>query len=420
MENKTVIIAMVNKAYVEGDKSILDLFLDSFWLGDGTQGLINHLLIVATDEVSYQRCKFLQRHCYKLETDGVDFAEEQSNNKTISLFDYWYAKRKDYDGCTEQVVLVTLMKNGLFKDLGLTFRFLDTLYFSGFCENSRDVGVVIPHTIPSKQPYIKNLMEGDKSMLDLFLDGFWLGDGTQGLINHILIVATDPVSYNRCKFLRLHCYLLETEGLDFVHEETYGSGNYMKMMWRRTQFLGDDTDILWLRNPFSILSLNETFDFQIACDNYQGNKPCAVNNGLAIVRSNNKTISLYDTWYEKRKVYVGKNEQAVVEYLMRDGLFIDLGLNVRFLDTLYFSGFCQNSRDIRSVVTVHANCCVTISAKMTDLMTVIHDWGRAKKLSANDTSTFEWSEHTACTIPQKIGKYSKVSKNCMILGFLFP
>ncbi|KAE9465072.1 hypothetical protein C3L33_03014, partial [Rhododendron williamsianum] len=79
-----------------------------------------------------------------------------------------------------------------------------------------------------------------------------------------------------------------------------------------------DTDILWLRNPFSILSPNETFDFQIACDNYQGNKPCAVNNGLAIVRSNNKTISLYDTWYEKRKVYVGKNEQAVVEYLIRD------------------------------------------------------------------------------------------------------
>ncbi|KAG5558217.1 hypothetical protein RHGRI_008221 [Rhododendron griersonianum] len=164
----------------------------------------------------------------------------------------------------------------------------------------------------------KAYVEGDKSMFDLFLDGFWHGDGTQGLVNHILIVATDPVSYNRCKFLRLHCYLLETEGLDFVHEETYGSGNYMKMMWRRTQFLGDDTDILWLRNPFFILSPNETFDFQIACDSYQGNKPCAVNNGFSFVRSNNKTISLYDTWYEKRKVYVGKNEQDVVEYLIRD------------------------------------------------------------------------------------------------------
>ncbi|KAI8564444.1 hypothetical protein RHMOL_Rhmol03G0182100 [Rhododendron molle] len=232
---------------------------------------------------------------------------------------------------------------------------------------------------------------------------------TTGLINHILIVATDPVSYNRwCKFLRLRCYLLETEGLDFGHEEMYGSGNYFKMMWRRTQFLGDvlkrgynfiftDTDILWLRNPFSILSPNETFDFQIACDSYQGNKPCPVNNGFTIVRSNNKTISLYDTWYEKRKVYVGKNEQAVVEYLIRDGLFKDLGLNDRFLDTLYFSGFCQNNRDIRSVVTVHANCCIAISAKLTNLTTVIHDWERAKKLSANEMSTFEWSEHTACT-----------------------
>ncbi|XP_058207464.1 uncharacterized protein At1g28695-like [Rhododendron vialii] len=253
----------------------------------------------------------------------------------------------------------------------------------------------------------KAYVEGDKSMLDLFLDGFWLGDGTQGLINHILIVATDPVSYNRCKFLRLHCYKLETEGLDFVHEEINGSRNYLKMMWRRTQFLGDilkrgynfiftDTDILWLRNPFSILSPNETFDFQIACDRYHGNKPCSVNNGFSIVRSNNKTISLYDTWYEKRKVYVGKNEQDVVEYLIRDGLFRDLGLNVRFLDTLYFSGFCENSRDIRSVVTVHANCCITISAKLADLTTVIRDWERAKKLSTNETSTFKWSEHKAC------------------------
>lgn len=77
LENKTLIIAMVNKAYVEGDKSMFDLFMDGFWYGDGTQGLIDHLLIVASDQVSYRRCKFLRLHCYKLETDGVDFAGER-------------------------------------------------------------------------------------------------------------------------------------------------------------------------------------------------------------------------------------------------------------------------------------------------------------------------------------------------------
>lgn len=75
--NKTVIIAIVNKAYVEGDNPMLDLFLDSFWHGEDTQGLINHLLLVAVDQTSYQRCKFLRLNCYKLQTEGVDFHGEK-------------------------------------------------------------------------------------------------------------------------------------------------------------------------------------------------------------------------------------------------------------------------------------------------------------------------------------------------------
>lgn len=79
-ENKTVIITVVNKAYVEGDhnnKPMLDLFLDGFWHGEDTRELVNHLLIVSMDQTSYERCKFLHLHCYKLQTDGVDFAGEK-------------------------------------------------------------------------------------------------------------------------------------------------------------------------------------------------------------------------------------------------------------------------------------------------------------------------------------------------------
>ncbi|KAE9465073.1 hypothetical protein C3L33_03015, partial [Rhododendron williamsianum] len=253
----------------------------------------------------------------------------------------------------------------------------------------------------------KAYVEGDKSMLDLFLDGFWIGDDTQGLVNHILIVATDPVSYNRCKFLRLHCYKLETEGVDFSGEQVFMSEDYVKMMWRRTLFLGDvlkrgynfiftDTDILWLRNPFSVMIPNETFDLQMACETYQGKESFKINNGFTIVRSNHKTISLYDIWYAKGKEYIRKNEQDVFVLLMQNGLLKDLGLSVRFWDTIYFSGFCENSRDVGFVVTVHANCYYTISNKLADLTTVIHDWKRAKKLFVNETSTFKWSEHKAC------------------------
>ncbi|KAF7148954.1 hypothetical protein RHSIM_Rhsim03G0156000 [Rhododendron simsii] len=226
----------------------------------------------------------------------------------------------------------------------------------------------------------KAYVEGDKSILDLFLGSFWLGDGTQGLINHLLIVATDEVSYQRY---------------------------YLEMMWRRTQFLGDvlkrgynfistDTDILWLRNPISILSSNETIDFQIATDFFNGSNSDHLNNGFSFVRSNNKTISLFDYWYVQRKDYGGCTGQFVLVKLLKNGLFKDLGLTFRFKDTLYFSGFWEKSRDVGVVVTVHANCCHTTSAKVDDLTTVIHHWKRATKLSANETSTFRWPEHVAC------------------------
>lgn len=85
----------------------------------------------------------------------------------------------------------------------------------------------------------KAYVEGDKPMLDLFLNGFRLGEGTRDLINHLLIVAMDQISYERCRFLGLHCYKLETQGVDFVGEKVYMSDDFINMMWRRTLFLGD-------------------------------------------------------------------------------------------------------------------------------------------------------------------------------------
>ncbi|CAI9772140.1 unnamed protein product [Fraxinus pennsylvanica] len=256
----------------------------------------------------------------------------------------------------------------------------------------------------------KAYVEGDKPMLDLFLDGFWLGEDTKSLINHLLIVAMDQTSYERCKFLRLRCYKLETDGVDYVSEKLYMSDDFIKMMWRRTLFLRDvlkhgynfiftDTDVLWLRNPFHHLSLNQSMDLQISTDKFNGNqwsKANPINTGFYMINSNNKTISLFDSWYAKKGNSTGLKEQDVLLRLMHQGLFRKLGLKVRFLDTVYFSGFCQDSRDVRAVTTVHANCCRSISAKLADLTAVIHDWKRYRGSSDNQTLTFRWSNHTAC------------------------
>ena len=78
MPNKTVIITIVNKAYVEGDDtSMLDLFLESFWIGEGTREMAEHLLVVALDQTAFDRCIFRRLHCYKMVSEDGDMDGEK-------------------------------------------------------------------------------------------------------------------------------------------------------------------------------------------------------------------------------------------------------------------------------------------------------------------------------------------------------
>ncbi|XP_059462015.1 uncharacterized protein At1g28695-like [Corylus avellana] len=260
----------------------------------------------------------------------------------------------------------------------------------------------------------KAYVEGDKPMLDMFLDSFWVGEDTRELVDHLLLVAMDPTSFEHCKFLRLHCYMLEMEDdMDSKAEKLYMSDNFIKMMWRRTLFLGDvlkrgysfiftDTDVMWLRNPFPRLSQNGTIDLEISTDVFngdEGSEANPMNTGFYMIRSNNKTISLFDAWYARKDNSTGLNDQLILGNMMRGGVLRDIGLTVRFLDTKYFTGFCQDTKDFKALTTVHANCCRTIRAKLADLSALIHDWKMFKRTSTNDSLTSGLSTlmHVACT-----------------------
>ncbi|XP_034203873.1 uncharacterized protein At1g28695-like [Prunus dulcis] len=259
----------------------------------------------------------------------------------------------------------------------------------------------------------KAYVEGDNPMLDLFLDGFWHGEDTRGLISQLLLVAVDQTSLERCKFLHLHCHKLEADDpADFEAEKLYMSQDFINMMWRRTLFLKEmlkrgysfiftDIDVMWLRNPFPrLISFNESIDLQISTDSFNGDQLSEanpINTGFYMVRSNNRTISLFEKWYAQKNYSTKLKEQDVLNGMMKEGVFRELGLSVRFLDTRYFSGFCEVSRDFKAVTTVHANCCRTIGAKVVDLTAVVHDWKRFKSLSnSNSTLTLKWTNHVAC------------------------
>lgn len=161
-----------------------------------------------------------------------------------------------------------------------------------------------------------------------------------------------------------------------------------------------DTDVLWLRDPFPRLNLNENIDLQISVDKFNGNqwseKDQLINTGFYMIKSNSKTVTLFDEWYARKDNSNGMKEQDVLLELMKKGAFKRLGLGVRFLDTLFFSGICEDSRDVRAVVTVHANCCRSIKAKVQDLKSIMHDWQRFKDSPIDQTWQFTWTNHSAC------------------------
>ncbi|KAJ7526215.1 hypothetical protein O6H91_17G088400 [Diphasiastrum complanatum] len=231
------------------------------------------------------------------------------------------------------------------------------------------------------------------SMIDLFLESFRQGEGTSFLLKHLIIVALDQAAYDRCITLHQHCFTLRTEGVDFSGEKYFMTEDYLKMMWRRIDFLRivlelnysfvfSDADIMWFRNPFPHFS--KEADFEIACDKYYGN-PTDLSNqpngGYVHVQASSRTVDFYKFWYQSRQEYPGKHDQDVLNRIKFTSSFMEIGLKLRFLNTEYFGGFCQVSKDLEKVCTMHANCCTGLERKLQDLRLVLDDWKRFKSMT---------------------------------------
>ncbi|CAN4076467.1 unnamed protein product [Withania somnifera] len=226
----------------------------------------------------------------------------------------------------------------------------------------------------------------ENSIFDVFLKSFRAGNQTKPLLKHVVVAALDQTAYSRCLEKQLHCYALTTKGVDFSGEAHFMSEDYLKMMWRRIDFLTyvlqigynfifTDADILWFRQPFAYFYPDA--DFQIACDRYRSNSTDlrnSPNGGFNYVKSNQRTIQFYKFWYKARESYPGRHDQDVLNMIKFNPFIRDIGLKIRFLDTAIFGGFCEPSKDLNVVCTMHANCCVGINKKMHDLTMTLDDW----------------------------------------------
>nr|XP_011464448.1 PREDICTED: uncharacterized protein At4g15970-like [Fragaria vesca subsp. vesca] len=265
------------------------------------------------------------------------------------------------------------------------------------------------------------------SIFDLFLESFRIGNNTKRLLKHLVVICLDQKAYARCVALHPHCYQLYTEGANFTSEAAFMSSDYLHMMWRRIQFLTfilekgysfvfTDTDIMWLRDPFP--KFFPDADFQIACDYFQGDS-YDVNNlpngGFTYVISNKRTTKFYNFWYFSRQAYPNNHDQDVLNKIKSDPFITTIGLKMRFLDTKYFGGFCQPSKDLNLVCTMHANCCVGLDNKVNDLKILLQDWRNYMALPPSSSSSSSLSSSSpssnSTTTPTTMPSWT-VPQNC--------
>ncbi|KNA05902.1 hypothetical protein SOVF_186040 isoform A [Spinacia oleracea] len=248
------------------------------------------------------------------------------------------------------------------------------------------------------------------SIFDIFLESFRIGNNTSHLLDHLVVIAVDEKAYFRCRNLGFHCYFLKTkQSSKMANEARFMTPIYLEMMWERLAFLQTilslgynfvftDTDVMWFRDPFP--RFNPDSDFQTSCDSFNGNEfdiQNAPNNGFLFVRSNNRTIKFYDFWVSSRHTYPGLHEQNVFNEIKNGTVVRELGVKLRFMDTDYFGGFCERSKDLNKVCTMHANCCIGLDNKIADLKTTLEVW--KTYLSSNHTTTrqpLNWTVPNKC------------------------
>ncbi|KAM0026961.1 putative nucleotide-diphospho-sugar transferase [Helianthus debilis subsp. tardiflorus] len=72
---------------------------------------------------------------------------------------------------------------------------------------------------------------------DLFLESFKFGNETRIFLKHLVVIALDQQAYTRCLKLHPYCYNLTTKGVDFSEEAYFMAPDYLKLVWRRIDFL---------------------------------------------------------------------------------------------------------------------------------------------------------------------------------------
>lgn len=203
-----------------------------------------------------------------------------------------------------------------------------------------------------------------------------------------------PLSRGFACYFYVYCYASYQVSIYVVEIFTFIFINFS------VGFLVQDADIMWFRDPFP--RFYEDADFQIACDHFCGDSIDLENNtpngGFNFVKSNNRTIEFYKFWYSSQENYPGLHDQDVLNNIKYDYFITEIDLKIKFLNTAYFGGFCEPSKDLNYVCTMHANCCFGLDSKVHDLRILLEDWKQFMSLppTMKRSSMLSWRAPKNC------------------------
>ncbi|KAM3761182.1 hypothetical protein ACB098_01G248500 [Castanea mollissima] len=100
MEDRTVILTILDETW-GSPGSVLDLFLESFRIGQKTQRFLNHLVIAALDNQAYRYCTSIHSHCFQLTPATSKLAKRKGSTSP----DHLMLKKIKYDLLLEVIKL---------------------------------------------------------------------------------------------------------------------------------------------------------------------------------------------------------------------------------------------------------------------------------------------------------------------------
>ncbi|KAL3611891.1 hypothetical protein D5086_002911 [Populus alba] len=162
------------------------------------------------------------------------------------------------------------------------------------------------------------------SVLDLFLESFQIGEGTEHLLNHLVIVGLDFQAFQYCQ------------------------------------------------TPFPILVAES--EITIGCDSKSSNQS-SINKysrgGFFFIKSDFASLEFLEVWNLGRFLHPNMATASVCQRIIDEGFVEMVGLRTTHIEPSYCGGLCEPGKDTSEIYALNATCCSDLDSKVHGLNLVL-------------------------------------------------